>query len=201
MLTSPLLILVKLLAAGLAFGVAAAWLVRARRPRPMRVDPLTQLPNRLALEREHQGQRRLAMATHTRLGLIYIDLDEFKRVNLRHGRDIGDEALRLLALRFRRSLMPKEFLGRVGSDEFAILVRDAPGPSRLKERVQSLREASDAPMVIDGRVVYLGFSCGVAVSDYGGAPLQSLVSLATVDMDDCKRGKQQRMAGAVASLA
>jgi diguanylate cyclase (GGDEF)-like protein len=86
------------------------------------VDPLTGLPNRrgviVALLRGAARSRR--QGAH--LSLVLLDLDHFKRVNEQHGHDGGDRVLRKVGRILRRATRQDEVCGRIGGDEFAVVV-------------------------------------------------------------------------------
>jgi diguanylate cyclase (GGDEF)-like protein len=96
--------------------------VRRRALRRGSVDPLTDLPNRrgviVALLRGAARSRRHG----ARLSLVLIDLDHFKRVNEEQGHDAGDRVLRRVGRVLRRATRQDEVVGRIGGDEFAVVV-------------------------------------------------------------------------------
>ena len=82
-------------------------------------DALTNLPNRSLFQRHAEG---LLLETEGReFAILYIDIDEFKRINDTLGHLIGDEFLKGVAERLRQSVGPEDFIARLGGDEFAIL--------------------------------------------------------------------------------
>ena len=88
-----------------------------------RIDDLTRLPNRAAMiDGVEKAIARLEAAGEP-FSLLYMDLDDFKRLNDRSGHAAGDEALREVASALRRSLRAEDLAARLGGDEFAILVR------------------------------------------------------------------------------
>ena len=100
--------------------------MRRRRapPRLAFFDALTGLANRQALQDELRTALRDAQATERELALLFVDLDDFKRVNDEHGHHVGDALLRAVADRLRRVVRPGDLLARLGGDEFTLLVRD-----------------------------------------------------------------------------
>jgi diguanylate cyclase (GGDEF)-like protein len=112
-------------------------------------DPLTDLPNReLVLDRAEQ-----ILARARRLGVpataLFMDIDDFKQINDRHGHQVGDEVLRQVAARLRSVLRENDTVGRLGGDEFVMLV-DSVGfdatPDLLAERVLDvLRQPIELP--------------------------------------------------------
>lgn len=126
-------------------------------------DLLTGLPNRAAL---HDAMV-LAMARSARAGrplaVLMIDLDRFKPVNDRHGHLVGDRVLAQAAARLKRCLRASDFCARYGGDEFVVLVDDDDGALPQAHRIaERAAQALSAPMSIDGHVLAIGASAGIA---------------------------------------
>ncbi|GGM16583.1 hypothetical protein GCM10010841_26130 [Deinococcus aerophilus] len=102
-------------------------------------DALTGLPNRVMLmDRLRQEQTRAARSG-TQLAVMFVDLDDFKRVNDTLGHAAGDDLLREVAVRLQRTLRPSDTVARVGGDEFVVVVPDLQGvhdAARVARRVQ-----------------------------------------------------------------
>ncbi|MGI9492038.1 MAG: putative bifunctional diguanylate cyclase/phosphodiesterase [Geminicoccaceae bacterium] len=101
-------------------------------------DHLTDLPNRRAFASFLDSVRH---DTHPRskcFGILQVDLDNFKRLNDRHGHAAGDAVLCDVARILRSSLRNSDFVARMGGDEFAIVVKDAPSPADLKDLAERL---------------------------------------------------------------
>jgi diguanylate cyclase (GGDEF)-like protein/PAS domain S-box-containing protein len=101
------------------------------------------------------------------LGVVYVDLDEFKPVNDRLGHAAGDELLVLVAKRLAEASRDSDLVGRLGGDEFLLVLRDIPGSEvamRVAERVCGLLST---PFEVSGSPVRLSGSVGVACSDRG----------------------------------
>jgi two-component system cell cycle response regulator len=79
---------------------------------------------------------------------VIVDLDDFKRVNDRHGHDVGDDVLVTLADRLRESVRSADTVARLGGEEFALLLpeTDLPGALVVAERARSALEASGVPL-------------------------------------------------------
>ena len=94
-------------------------------------DPLTHLLNRRAFdERAHAGLGR-AEREGIPVALLSLDLDHFKEVNDSHGHAVGDEALRALASAMTRSTRPSDVCGRLGGDEFSVVLPGADAGAAL----------------------------------------------------------------------
>ena len=130
-------------------------------------DPLTGLPNRaLVLDRiDHaldRSARRNAM-----LGVILLDLDDFKTVNDSLGHSTGDALLTELATRFERVSRPGDTVARLGGDEFVVVCEDVRSEEDVTFVVESLLEACAAPVQLGGHRLSLSASAGVALAVSG----------------------------------
>ena len=102
-------------------------------------DPLCPLFNRRAFMRELAREIALAGRYKSDLCVLYIDLDQFKRINDTHGHEVGDEVLVEVSRLLRQNVRRTDIVGRIGGDEFAIvLVRSDQGQANI--RVEVLRE-------------------------------------------------------------
>jgi diguanylate cyclase (GGDEF)-like protein/PAS domain S-box-containing protein len=127
-------------------------------------DGLTGLPNRFltrqwlasALE-DHPGQN---------VGVLYCDLDRFKVVNDSLGHAAGDSLLSQVADRLRSSLRPEDLVGRVGGDEFVMVVEGIHGAGELAEIASRVAEALAVPIEIGGHLHAVTLSLGGAVGTH-----------------------------------
>jgi diguanylate cyclase (GGDEF)-like protein len=153
------------------------------------VDALTGLPNRrLLLDRFTQAVAA-ARRHGTRLALLFVDLDDFKRLNDRHGHAFGDRVLRLAAERLASAVREVDTVSRHGGDEFLILLAEVHQPADAMLVVDKLSESLAAPAVVDGLPVPLAASIGVAVYPDDGEDLDSLTAHADATMYAKKRGR------------
>jgi len=93
-------------------------------------DALTNLPNRTLFQRHAEGL--LLQTADVQFAILYIDIDEFKRINDSLGHLIGDEFLRGVSGRLLEAVGPSDFVARLGGDEFAILQRDVVSTMRSR---------------------------------------------------------------------
>ena len=102
-------------------------------------DPLTGVHNRRYIETRLTEEIRRAQRHHTTLSSMYIDIDYFKQINDRHGHQLGDEVLREIASRIKSELRLSDALGRLGGEEFIVLLidTDASGARQVAERIRS----------------------------------------------------------------
>ena len=123
-------------------------------------DALTGLPNRTLLCTRIADAVDRSRRLPDNVALLFLDLDRFKLVNDSLGHDAGDEVLRAVADRLRRSVRPTDLVGRFGGDEFAVLAEglDRAGARTLAHRV---RAAVGAPLVVGDHELALTASVGV----------------------------------------
>ncbi|WP_146776705.1 sensor domain-containing diguanylate cyclase [Parafrankia sp. Ea1.12] len=146
-----------------------------------RHDGLTGLPNRTAfLDRL---QRTLTRAGHDRrrTGLLFIDLDNFKRVNDSYGHQTGDDLLREVAARLQRAVRPEDSVARLSGDEFAVLCDRDPALPDVQAIARRIVTTLAAPrIVLAGQPITVAASIGIAHSD--GQPIDADEFLCTADM-------------------
>lgn len=138
-------------------------------------DPLTGLPNRvLFLDRIEHGLARAAR-TGRPVGLLFVDLDDFKRVNDSHGHPAGDALLHEVARRLRDCLRAADTPARLGGDEFAVLVEDV-DEDEVSLVAKHILAALAAPvgLTVDVRVP-VSASIGIALG-LGGPPSELLAA-------------------------
>ncbi|MCO1653602.1 putative bifunctional diguanylate cyclase/phosphodiesterase [Pseudonocardia humida] len=129
------------------------------------VDPLTGLANRSAFTAALAAQRD---APDRRFALLFLDLDDFKVVNDGLGHAAGDELLRHVATRLGRAVRPQDLCARLGGDEFAVLLPDSDDTALAV--AQQLVRLLAAPVSVNGRLVHVGVSIGLAFATAGVSP-------------------------------
>jgi len=137
-------------------------------------DPLTGLPNRELFHRRVAtalaGAMQDGKAAKDEAGpaVLLVDLDRFKAVNDTLGHPVGDALLRLVAKRLRSVLRLCDVVTRLGGDEFALLVPPVPEPVNLTQLAKRIVDVLGRPYLIDGHLVNIGASIGVALAPYDG---------------------------------
>ncbi len=143
-------------------------------------DPLTSSHNRSSILATLEGA--LAREQRTMTGVIYVDLDDFKPVNDNLGHAAGDELLALVAGRLRHASRDSDLVGRLGGDEFLIVLRDIPGPDvAMRVAVRISEELGDSFQIF-GASIKLGASIGVACAQSRTMSADALVRLADAAM-------------------
>lgn len=131
-------------------------------------DPLTDLPNRALFSDLVQRELAHAARHNERFALIFLDLDRFKPVNDNYGHSVGDQLLRATAKRIRDSLRAEDTVGRIGGDEFVILVSRLQKSADALALADKIRDAIRRPFEIDQLTISISCSLGVAVYPQDG---------------------------------
>jgi diguanylate cyclase (GGDEF)-like protein len=126
-------------------------------------DGLTGLANRVLFhDRVRHALSRRDRAGHP-IGLLFIDLDDFKRVNDGLGHDAGDELLVAVAHRLQACVRPEDTVARLGGDEFAILLDRAETPEVAAAAARRVLDGLRTPFTLRGNQVPVSASLGVAL--------------------------------------
>lgn len=152
------------LAGAIAASGSARLVLEADLVRRARLDPLTGLHNRDALETSLKRMLQVGPVT-----VLFCDLDNFKQANDSFGHAFGDKVLAVAAERLSRALRVGDVLGRVGGDEF-VAACPAMSAADATATVERLERALRAPINIDGQEVTVGVSVGTASRDQGSSP-------------------------------
>ncbi|WP_338689551.1 EAL domain-containing protein [Bradyrhizobium sp. 26S5] len=143
-------------------------------------DALTNLPNRTLLQRHAEGL--LLGPTARDFAILYIDIDEFKRINDTLGHLIGDEFLRRVAEKLRQSVGPDDFIARLGGDEFAIVQRDIVSDDDVSDLVARVYQSLRTPFDCLGHRLSSDASIGIAIAPRHGSDLFDLLKCADLAM-------------------
>jgi diguanylate cyclase (GGDEF)-like protein len=143
-------------------------------------DPVTGLPNRRctyeALEAEVAARGR----DGGRFGLLLLDLDNFKIVNDTAGHAAGDRLLRQVASVLRATVRPSDHIGRIGGDEFAVIVSPLEELGDLERIAQRIIAGLRQPLQIEGQAVTATASIGVSTFPHDAPTMSELLSNADV---------------------
>ena len=131
-------------------------------------DALTGLANRKALRDRLVERLASAALTGQATAVLYVDLDRFKAVNDTLGHPLGDALLRKVAERFKSALRDGDVVARLGGDEFAVIQSDAPQPVAATALATRLVDLIGRAYAIDGHMLHIGASVGVAIAPNDG---------------------------------
>lgn len=149
-------------------------------------DGLTGLPNRFFLIERFRTALETAQRESHFVAVLFLDMDNFKRINDNLGHAAGDMLLKQVARRFRGCLRPNDMVARHGGDEFTILLENLERPENAISVLGKLRDEFDRPMLIGSHELYATFSTGIAVYPYDGDNVEDLLRHADIAMYKAK---------------
>ncbi len=144
-------------------------------------DPLTGLHNRRALQAHIRTalQRR---APQEMVALYLMDLDGFKPVNDRHGHEVGDQLLVLLARRLQATVRTQDTVARLGGDEFVVVARGLTDAAQAEALAHKLLETVREPFQVGAAQCTLGLSLGYTLAPHDGVDAAGLLRQADAAM-------------------
>ena len=151
-----------------------------------RRDPLTGLPNRVALTESLTSAIARAKLDNDRLALILFDLDRFKLINDSLGHEVGDELLKLAAERIASKLRSEDVVARFGGDEFVVMLPHIRHRS-AEEVAERLRLALAEPFMLHERPFHVSASLGLCYFPEDGQDATMLLKSADMAMYQAKR--------------
>lgn len=157
-------------------------------------DSLTELPNR---EYFYDRARQIISGSNRKnfeCALLFIDLDEFKRVNDTLGHAHGDALLIEVSSRLEQCIRESDVIGRFGGDEFVVLMQDikVDKPSTIEKLAEKITQAVSAPLLINGEADNISASIGISTYPRDAEDVETLIQYADQAMYQAKAlGKNQ----------
>ena len=145
-------------------------------------DPLTGLPNRVLLEDRLEQAMAQAERTHSGLALVFMDLDNFKKINDSLGHAAGDALLREVAARLKQCVRDTDTISRQGGDEFVLILRELQGAESCLPVLTKVMEKLQEPFVCEGNELTTSVSLGVALYPQDGSDFDILRKKADMAM-------------------
>lgn len=158
-------------------------------------DSLTQLPNRARSLAQLEQHLQRAQQQQQGLGVLYIDFDNFKQINDQFGHATGDAFLCRITERLQGATRSVDFLGRIGGDEFLLLIDDCHDERLLEAILARLYQALAAPIHIQQQHLQASMSIGIALYPHNGRSSDELIRAADAAMYNAKaagRNQAQR---------
>jgi diguanylate cyclase len=180
-------ILLALLAWLLIDERARAWKAAGQAFRMALYDGLTDLPNRKLFTDRLLHALTRAKRDKTHVAVMFIDLDRFKPVNDEFGHAVGDLLLKEVAKRLQQSVRASDTVARLGGDEFVALfpyIRESHGDMVVAEKIL---KAIAEPFHIDGRILHISSSIGIAIYPQDGSDEKMLLKNADAAMYHAKK--------------
>jgi len=156
--------------------------------RAAQFDSLTGLANRNRMAKRLTAILTAYKAAKRSCALMMLDLDRFKAVNDTLGHPAGDELLKQVAQRLQRIIGNKGEIGRLGGDEFQVILPDMDDRGELGELSHRIIQMISQPYSLDGSRAIIGTSVGVAIAPYDGIEPQDLIKSADLALYAAKGG-------------
>lgn len=152
-------------------------------------DQLTKLPNRHQLEIVFS--QMASGSANQKIALLFIDLDGFKDINDSYGHSYGDEVLKCIAGRIVKCIRNRDVAGRLGGDEFTIIIADA-SKKIASEICHRLIKTIEKPIICDKKSMTVTASIGICIYPDSADQYKTLMALADQAMYEAKKkGKNQ----------
>ena len=152
-------------------------------------DRLTGLPNG-SLFREKLGQALdQGRRNDASVAVLYLDLDDFKRINDTHGHDTGDSLLKIVAARLLRAVRAGDTVSRLGGDEFACMRTGFTDTAQLDRLARKLSDVVGAPVTLGNLILNVRTSIGIATCPDDGVDAETLLTKADTAMYRVKRSR------------
>jgi diguanylate cyclase (GGDEF)-like protein len=195
-------VLIAVAGVGLSLSMALlAWFMVTGRARALRLaarmteelrhmaqhDQLTGLPNRVLFSDRFEQQLAQARRHGGRFALFFLDIDGFKPINDQYGHAVGDRLLQQVARRLQEALRASDTVGRIGGDEFVVLMPELAGQDAAAALADKIRQAVRRPFLVDGHELNISCSLGVAIYPDDGNDETSLTRSADEAMYRAKR--------------
>jgi diguanylate cyclase (GGDEF)-like protein len=158
-------------------------------------DSLTGLLNRVGFRRHIDRLLDVARPSGGHVGLLFVDLDDFKQVNDVYGHEAGDELIRKAAFRLEAITRGCDKVARLGGDEFAVVLEEVPGDEQVRTAEERVRSAFAEPFLLGDFSISIGASVGGGLWPGHGRTVQELVRHADAAMyEDKARGRRPPVA-------
>jgi diguanylate cyclase (GGDEF)-like protein/PAS domain S-box-containing protein len=149
-------------------------------------DALTGLPNRLLFKDRLTVALSHAQRDHTRLAVLFLDLDRFKVINDSLGHNIGDQLLQAVAARVQSCVRESDTVARLGGDEFTLLLPSLIRSEDAAPVAQKILEAVRYPFHLEGREFFITTSIGISLFPEDGLDAETLIKNADTAMYQAK---------------
>ncbi len=171
---------------GSAVDISSQYAYETQVARQSQVDELTGLVNRRKLTERLTATLGAFRVSQRSCALLMIDLDRFKQVNDTMGHPAGDDLLKQVAHRLSSLVGDLGEVGRLGGDEFQVLLPDMDDRGTLGELASRIVQSISQPYQINGRRAIIGASVGVAVAPYDGVEAEELTRAADMALYSAK---------------
>jgi len=149
-------------------------------------DPLTGLPNRRLLEDRLNHALTVAERQESALAVLFVDIDNFKRINDTLGHEVGDSLIKVFAERIWQSVRSMDTVARWGADDFVVVLENLGSPGEATSVGEKLIEAVGRPLHLGDNLLRIGASIGVALYPQDGKDVSTLLKNADLALFEAK---------------
>ncbi|MEZ5682232.1 MAG: EAL domain-containing protein [Erythrobacter sp.] len=173
---------------GSAFDVTDEYRAEEEANRLAKFDSLTGLANRHRMEQRIDSTLHAFRSAKRAAALMMLDLDRFKQVNDTLGHAAGDQLLQQVADRLRGAVAGRGEIGRLGGDEFQVLIPDLDDRGELGEIAKKIIQIVSQPYSVEEGRCSIGCSVGIAIAPYDGVEREELTRAADLALYASKNG-------------
>jgi diguanylate cyclase (GGDEF)-like protein/PAS domain S-box-containing protein len=159
-----------------------------------RVDPLTALPNRRAFDERLAEAVARCRRSERPMALMYLDVDHFKQVNDSAGHGAGDVVLKEFARRLVDNVRATDTVARLAGDEFVVILEEVKSSDEATRVAAKIGDAVRLPIMLDGHMLYITTSIGVAYYEGHPVDVDDVVAKADAALYEAKRSGRNRYA-------
>ena len=163
---------------GSAKDITTAYQRQREDSRLAEYDSLTGLANRHRMNRKLESTLAAYKSAKRSCALFMMDLDKFKQVNDTMGHPAGDDLLRQVAERLQIIIGEKGEIGRLGGDEFQIIIPDIDDRGQLGDLAEKVIQMLSSPYQIEGKRAIIGASVGISIAPYDGVEAEEIINAA-----------------------
>ena len=156
-------------------------------------DALTGLYNKRYILNDLENHSRIARRNGRVFSIILIDIDDFKRINDRHGHLAGDEYLKQIARLFCRSLRDQDIAGRVGGEEFLIILPETAIEGAFQLAVRMRKNVEEFALPFQGSEIRTTISAGVCQFENAIRDAQEFLGLADQALYEAKKAEKNKV--------
>jgi len=149
-------------------------------------DALTNLPNRILFKDRLEQTISLSTSHSEEFALLFIDLDQFKKINDTLGHNIGDYVLIEIAYRLAKTIREEDTLARLGGDEFTIILNNVNGIQNASSVAQEIINCMKEPIIVKGNTLFISASIGISMFPNDSKKNENLLKYADTAMYKAK---------------
>lgn len=155
-------------------------------------DVLTGLPNRRYIIKKISQMQSENMKSKMAFALVFLDLNDFKKINDKYGHDVGDELLKKITDRLQKIKDESDIVARMGGDEFVILITKDVSEQVVNTKINCIKKECIRPVMLNGRKHKVSVAAGFAIYPNKNKSITELLSEADKNMYKDKERKQSQ---------